>query len=113
MSSPRSRSGLIVKPDGRNISTRPYGIPFGREDQTRPLMSAGIGAPALLFDVSGEALLQQRRKARQFVDIDRAAPAGLDHPPGPEQKVVQRVTVQAVRVDGEKGLRRILARVMQ
>src|SRR5262245_13558751 len=88
-------------------------IPFGREDQTRPLMSARIGAPALLFDVSGEALLQQRRKARQFVDIDRAAPAGLNHPAGPEQKVVQRVAVQTVRVDCEKGLRRILARGVQ
>ena len=59
-------------------------IPFGREDQTRSLMSARIGSPALLFDVSGEALLQQRRQACQFVDIDRAAPAGLDHPASPE-----------------------------
>src|SRR6266511_2323616 len=59
------------------------------------------------------ALLQQRRQSRQFVDIDRASPAGFDHPASPEQEVVQRVAVQTVRVDGEKGLRRVLARVVQ
>src|SRR5262249_28867237 len=88
-------------------------IPFGRENQTRALATARISAPALLLDVSGEALLQQRRQTCQFVDIDRPVPAGLDHPARPEEQVMQRLTVQTVRVAGEKGLRRILARVVQ